>query len=464
MGNPYHRAPRFGERFEPGIVPGLVAAWLPDRGFAEFGSVDVWPDVSGNGRDATQFSAPAQPVVDKDGYLPAHPMVVWDGTSDFLDVTWVEPSLDESAFTFYTVLNQVDDGTEQIIFSGWDSTSGTGEGTQLILYARTAGGQISVFDGDLEFKDVGPTQAGRQVLTWCLDMFNATFSVYRNNTLIGTDTFNRPDKWDTVRLGADATDSGTKNYNGGMYMFAYEGVHDADTRARVIAALQRLSPITELLYTAVAIGGTQIAVEPYPGESAPSYYDSNVLTHDGVDFLLATTDRGDTPPGIGLVPMGVAVNVQARKGTVLVIGPTNANTLIAADAVGGANHTAMVARVTAAGVTPSICIFSQGDTDVLSATPKASFKADMEGICADIETRWPGITIIILQTQKVAGVFFDEADSLPIREAQQEVADAGADRLIITDVDHLNNLRLDSFIPNTIGRDIIAGYFAALAP
>ena len=464
MPPPNRRIPRYPIPFEPGAEPGLIAAWLPDRGFAEFGSVDVWPDVSSFGRNATQGTALNQPVVSEDGYLPKHPMVVFDGVHDFLDVanwTTTEPA----SYTFYTVLNQVDDGSQQFIFSAWDSTSGTGGATeQLILTARTVGGQVAIWDGDREFKDLGAIQAGRQVLTWCLNENDGVVEVYRDNALIGTDAYTAPNGWDTVRIGADATDSGTSNYNGGCYIFAYAGVHDAATRARVITALQRLSPITDLMFTGVLVGTFQLAAFPSASDPAPALYDSNVLTHDGASFLAATTDNGFTPPGIGQLPMGIAVNLQARKGTVCMIGQTELNGGMAQNTVGSTNYNATLARVSAAGVTPSVAFISCGELDIINTTAPATFEADLSAVVVDIETNWPGITVIILQLQIDGGASWDAADSLPYRTAQQTVADAGANRLIITETDHLNNLRPDGVVPNTIGRDIIASYFAALVP
>lgn len=78
-------AARVGSGFSPASIPGL-ALWLDASqltGLSDGDPVQTWPDLSGNGRDATQATLAMRPTY-KVGIANGLPGLWWDGSDDLL--------------------------------------------------------------------------------------------------------------------------------------------------------------------------------------------------------------------------------------------------------------------------------------------------------------------------------------------------------------------------------------------
>ncbi len=94
--------------FSPLSISGLKL-WLKAdaiTGLNDGDAVTTWPDLSGNGNDATQATAAKKPVY-KVNIINGKPVVRFDGLDDFLALTWAGGDLAQPTTVFAVVKDSV---------------------------------------------------------------------------------------------------------------------------------------------------------------------------------------------------------------------------------------------------------------------------------------------------------------------------------------------------------------------
>lgn len=95
-----------GGSFSPDSVSGLELWLAADEitGLADTDPVATWPDLSGNGRDATQATGVSQPLY-RTAQVNGLPAVKFDGSNDYLTVAYALANASGSDATHFLVLS-----------------------------------------------------------------------------------------------------------------------------------------------------------------------------------------------------------------------------------------------------------------------------------------------------------------------------------------------------------------------
>lgn len=250
------------------------------------GATFTWADQSGNGNDATQTTAAAQPTAATN--VMFGDVVRFDGTDDALDVSFSTNGF----WTVIAVFSLDSTGTQNII------DAGTG---RLGLRPTTTLGEVAIFDGTTT-NLYGSDQTLTQHLTWRQAGTQTNTGVYRNGVELGTGATLGTAFGGTIKIGSNYLESGGYFDGDLAALFVWDRALSAGERAAAWAVIdaqwpQNAAPPQSLAMSLDArVGVTEGATFTWADQSA-----------NGYDATQTTAARQPSLVSDSRIPGGVAV-------------------------------------------------------------------------------------------------------------------------------------------------------------